>query len=305
MEIKINAEYEKLLPKLTGEEYEALKASLARDGQLYPIIVNKKGVILDGHNRYHALMDLSKDIKMDIKDFDDPLEEKRFVIEVNLKRRHLTLFQKAELGMALMDVEKAMAKARSKAGTPTPIGVRDGEVSEIIAEKVGMGQGTFDRAKAVMDMASEKAKEKLRHDDWSINYAHEGYKAIDEVDDKEKKKELKKAFEEDKISTPQLIDMKNKTNLAKELIESRAPADQKKAISAKYEEKFYTPELDIRELEKELSAAGGIVDLKEVEVSKDLIKTKTEAEAYFKKHKGFLEGETCYWKGKVDPTTGE
>ena len=40
-----------------------------------------------------------------VKHFEDSLLEKKYVIECNLERRHLTTYQKIELGIALLDIE--------------------------------------------------------------------------------------------------------------------------------------------------------------------------------------------------------
>jgi len=302
LEIKVNPEYEKILPKLSGEEFEALKASIQNDGQLYPIIINQKGVILDGHNRYHVCVELKVAPKTFTMPFDDPLLEKKFVIEVNLKRRHLNLFQKAEMGMLLMDIEKLLAKQRMKVSPTgdTPIG----RVNDIVAGTIGVGRGTFERAQAVIKVASEEVKDKLRKSGdgaWSINYAYEGYKAIDNVSDKVKKKVLKLAFEKEEINPIQLNDITKKTELAQELIESRAPKDKREALTAKYVGQLYTPELNIGRLEEDLKVVGGLTELEEREVSQDILKTKPEAEKFAKECGGFLIGETRYWKMKIDP----
>ena len=302
LEIKVNPEYEKILPKLSGEEFEALKASIWNDGQLYPIIINQKGVILDGHNRYHVCVELKVAPKTFTMPFDDPLLEKKFVIEVNLKRRHLNLFQKAEMGMLLMDIEKLLAKQRMKVSPTgdTPIG----RVNDIVAGTIGVGRGTFERAQAVIKVASEEVKDKLRKSGdgaWSINYAYEGYKAIDNVSDKVKKKVLKLAFEKEEINPIQLNDITKKTELAQELIESRAPKDKREALTAKYVGQLYTPELNIGRLEEDLKVVGGLTELEEREVSQDILKTKPEAEKFAKECGGFLIGETRYWKMKIDP----
>ena len=82
MNILINPEHEALLPKLPKHEYEALKLSLKNKGVYYPIIANS-----ESRNK---------------------LLEKKFVIEVNLRRRHLNDFQKAELAYPLLEIEREL-----------------------------------------------------------------------------------------------------------------------------------------------------------------------------------------------------
>jgi len=71
MNILINPEHEALLPKLPKHKYEALKLSIKNEGVYYPIIANPEGP--------------------------EKLLEKKFVIEVNLRRRHLNDFRKPSL----------------------------------------------------------------------------------------------------------------------------------------------------------------------------------------------------------------
>jgi ParB-like chromosome segregation protein Spo0J len=116
-ELKVNPEYEALLPKLPAEEYEALKRSIRMEGLHYPIAVNQDYVILDGHHRYRACRELGIEPKVEVEAFDNPLLEKRFVIESNLLRRHLTTFQKIEMAKPLLEIERELARQRQqKAG---------------------------------------------------------------------------------------------------------------------------------------------------------------------------------------------
>ena len=83
-----------------------------------PIVINPKGEILDGYNRHKICQELQLPLNYEIKSFDSLIDEKRFVIDINLKRRHnLNDFQKAELAYKLDAFEKEKAKQRqSEAG---------------------------------------------------------------------------------------------------------------------------------------------------------------------------------------------
>ena len=112
MELIVNQEYEKLLPKLPIDEYEALKQSVKSEGQHFPISVNSKGIVLDGHHRLRICRELGLEPKFEVKDFPSELHEKRFVIESNLLRRQLTTFQRVEMAKPLLEIEKELAKER-------------------------------------------------------------------------------------------------------------------------------------------------------------------------------------------------
>ena len=47
-----------------------------------------------------------------VKTFNDPLDEKRFVIECNLRRRHLQIHERAKLVDKLHEIEREQAKKR-------------------------------------------------------------------------------------------------------------------------------------------------------------------------------------------------
>ena len=112
MSLRLNPEYEKLLPKMSEEEFSELKASIQAEGQHYPIIVNEDLEVLDGHHRYRACTELGIEPDFEVRKFEDKLLEKKFVIEANLRRRHLNNFQLVELAVPLLEIEKALAKKR-------------------------------------------------------------------------------------------------------------------------------------------------------------------------------------------------
>ena len=188
--IKINFEYSKLVNPLSQLEYVALKNSIREDGLHYPIVINSKGEILDGHHRYKICKDLDMPIKCEVKYFDNLGEEKRFVIDINLKRRQLNDFQKAELAYKLEDIYKEHARLRQlsklknvndKIPSLPSLGSNDhndvnnnktndnqivteekGRVIEVISKKNNLSPKTYQRARTLIENATEEVKEKLR-----------------------------------------------------------------------------------------------------------------------------------------------
>ena len=102
--IKINPEYSKLVNPLSKLEYNVLKESISNKGLHLPIIVNQDNVILDGHHRYKICRELYIEPLFEVKRFENPLDEKEFVIEINVQRRQLNDFQKAELAYELENI---------------------------------------------------------------------------------------------------------------------------------------------------------------------------------------------------------
>jgi ParB-like chromosome segregation protein Spo0J len=183
MSLCLNPHYEKMLPTMSREEFEQLKESIRTEGQHYPIIVSENLEVLDGHHRFRACLELGIDPDFEVKHFEDKLLEKKFVIEANLRRRHLNNFQLVELAVPLLEIEKALSKKQqsqsSKNKRDTPLGlVSVGSFSEVapkentaevVAKKAGVSTRTLERGKKILEKASEDDKQKLREGKTSIS----------------------------------------------------------------------------------------------------------------------------------------
>jgi hypothetical protein len=92
-----------LFPELPREELTELARDIKERGQLEPIILYK-GVILDGRNRYRACQIAG--VKPRIKEFDAQAARRspeEFVESRNLRRRHLSVGQKAAIALEWAD----------------------------------------------------------------------------------------------------------------------------------------------------------------------------------------------------------
>ena len=207
IEIKTKSEYEQLVPPLTPIEYNNLKQSIKENnGNIIPILVNKEGIIIDGHHRFKACKELEITPKIETKEFVDELEEKEFIISINRNRRHLNQFQISELGYKLEEIEKQKAKNRQLKALKN---VRDnnsysisslasndanekkdkeekGKVSKIIANKIGQSSTRYERNKKIIEEGTEEQKNKLSESKESTN------KIYNEIMKVKKKEELLK-----------------------------------------------------------------------------------------------------------------
>jgi 16S rRNA G966 N2-methylase RsmD len=204
MRLSISREYANLLPRPSDTELESLKQSIALEhGQGVPIIVNQNGVVLDGHNRYRACKELAIPVQYSIKEFDDPFEEKKFVIEVNLTRRHINDFKRAEIGYTLERIEAEKAKGRqiqsrfnsatgkeavtrrwknkkrpsirsasrenSRISKPVPPLKQVTRTSRAIANTVDLSHATYERCKKIIIHGNKHQKNALRNGKVGIN----------------------------------------------------------------------------------------------------------------------------------------
>jgi ParB-like chromosome segregation protein Spo0J len=185
MSLRNNPVYEKIMPQMSSEDFEELKNSIKNEGQHYPIIANEDLEILDGYHRFRACNELDIEPDFEVRKFEDKVIEKKFVIETNLRRRHLTSFQLVELAIPLLEIEKLLAKKRQviggNKGRDKQLGLASsdatsnltsgklGKATAIVAKKIGLSTRTFERGKKIVEKATEEDKQKLREGKKSIS----------------------------------------------------------------------------------------------------------------------------------------
>jgi len=208
--LSTDKEYLKLIPPLSEVEFDSLKQSIKEEGLHIPITVNKQGIVLDGHHRFRACKELRIPLQFYTKEFKDPLEEKGFVIEVNLRRRQLNEFQRVEIGYSLENIEKERAKRRMSIGghlvglankredddnineverkvasidaTLEP-SEKKGKTSEIIAKKIGVSTTTYERGKKIIEKGTEDQKNSLRKDTIGITNVYNQIRRQEQKED--------------------------------------------------------------------------------------------------------------------------
>ncbi len=205
MKLVTSTVYAGLVPELTETEYQSLKESISLNGLWIPIIVNKHGVILDGHHRFRVCQELNIQTKHAVREFENDLLEKKFVIECNLKRRHLKEFQKAELGILLLPIEEELAKLTQGKRNDLTFDSNDSKVRarDIVAEKVGMSSTTFERAKKIIENAPDEIKQNLRDGKTTIN------KEYQQIRKQEKREARQDEIKSLQVNLPETVTLYN------------------------------------------------------------------------------------------------
>jgi transposase-like protein len=112
-----------LLPRLSDEEYEALKNDIAENGVRVPIDVDEDGTILDGHHRAWITADLG--IECPRRTVAGLTEEQKrtHAVAVNVHRRSLSREQRREVvarlrseGMPVRSIAETMGIPKSTVG---------------------------------------------------------------------------------------------------------------------------------------------------------------------------------------------
>lgn len=119
------------LPRLTEEEYVALRDSIDRYGQLVPILADVDGNVIDGRARLRACSDLGRDPHIEYLPADADTETlKNLALVVNLARRQLT----ASARRGIVRNELLRDPSRSDRAIAAAIGVSHPTVASVRRE---------------------------------------------------------------------------------------------------------------------------------------------------------------------------
>ena len=150
--LKIDPEFQGKIPPLTFEELNQLEANILRDGRIINPIIVRRGLIVDGHNRY-TIAKKHPEIPFTVheKEFASRYEAIIWICKNQLGRRNLTPEQKKYLIGKQYDAEKAIhggdrksssAKSSSQNGTL----IENPKTCKRIAVENGVSKNTVIRA---------------------------------------------------------------------------------------------------------------------------------------------------------------
>jgi hypothetical protein len=86
-----------VMPPLSAEEYAKLRADIAENGVLVPVVKDHHGNLLDGHHRSQVADELGVKYRVDVVTVRDDAHARSLARMYNLARRHLTREQKRQL----------------------------------------------------------------------------------------------------------------------------------------------------------------------------------------------------------------
>ena len=174
-----------LLPPLEPGVYEALRASIDRDGVLVRVVVSAgpacAGEVVDGVHRLRACAELGRECPRDERRFESELEFRLFQLDANLRRRQLSPAAQIQLGQALQPLlaeqaarRKAQAKGmrRGEKSLPPSSAGESGETREQVARLVGLGRTSYTKGAAVLAQGSPELVRAFEAGRESINSAH-------------------------------------------------------------------------------------------------------------------------------------
>ena len=181
-ELKTLIDVEELLPPLSEEEYEGLKADILQNGCRDPIVI-WNDTILDGHHRYKICSENNIEFRTVERTFGSITEAKMWILKNQSSRRNLTPYARVQIALQLKPLMEELAKQRqSMAGgdrktdegkerksLPANSPEAFGDSRDQIAQIAGVGSNTVARVEYIEEHADEATKEKLRRGDKDVS----------------------------------------------------------------------------------------------------------------------------------------
>lgn len=192
--IKVDKEFEKLIPPLSPEEFAQLEENCVRDGIRDPLVVwhtpEGDDILIDGHNRWKISAKHSG-IRFDIKcmEFESRDDAKAWMLANQLGRRNLNTYNRSLLALELKPLIQKKAKANQKAGTSVQPETKVNTGSEL-ARVANVGRSTLAKVEVIERDGSDYVKEKVRSGDMTINKAYLETKGIRDKSPAQMKKEF-------------------------------------------------------------------------------------------------------------------
>ena len=171
-EIRIDEEFEHLIPQLTEDEYKHLKDSIVADGCRDALVV-WNDVLIDGHNRYKICNEHDIQFQTVEKNFTSRDDAKIWILKNQLGRRNLNDFQRIEIVRKCEDAIKTQAEQRMLAGKADPMEkLPQGASRDELGKMAGTSGKTYEHATKVMDNAPKAVIEAVRNNELSIDGAY-------------------------------------------------------------------------------------------------------------------------------------
>ena len=186
--MKIDVEFQSLIPPLTYEEKEMLEESILSEGCRDAIVV-WNDTIIDGHNRYEICKKHGIPFETVSREFEDRNDVIEWIIKNQFGRRNLPMHERARLALRLKPViaEKAREKQHSginqythslpqnSAKPSIPIETRDE-----IAKAAGVSHDTIAKVEKIEEAAPAPVVQASRKGDISVNAAYQVTKMMQE-----------------------------------------------------------------------------------------------------------------------------
>lgn len=190
--MKIDVEFQSLIPPLTYEEKKMLEESILSEGCRDAIVV-WNDTIIDGHNRYEICTKHGIPFETVSREFEDRNDVIEWIIKNQFGRRNLPMHERARLALRLKSViaEKAKSNKQEAANKMNLIvgnnvsaeickNVLPIDTREEIAKAAGVSHDTIAKVEKIEEAAPAPVVQASRKGDISVNAAYQVTKMMQE-----------------------------------------------------------------------------------------------------------------------------
>ena len=190
--MKIDVEFQSLIPPLTYEEKRMLEESILSEGCRDAIVV-WNDTIIDGHNRYEICKKHGIPFETVSREFEDRNDVIEWIIKNQFGRRNLPMHERARLALRLKSViaEKAKSNKQEAANKMNLIvgnnvsaeickNVLPIDTREEIAKAAGVSHDTIAKVEKIEEAAPAPVVQASRKGDISVNAAYQVTKMMQE-----------------------------------------------------------------------------------------------------------------------------
>lgn len=180
-QIKIDPEFQHLIPPLSTEEYSGLEQSLLDEGCRDALVV-WDGTLIDGHNRYEICKRHGIPFETVERFFANRDAAIEWIILNQFGRRNLPQHERARLALRLKPIMAKEARERQATSTggssPQLVpnlaqGGDKGKTREKLAQIAGVGHTTLDKVERIENEAPKPVRDASRRGEMSINAAYQ------------------------------------------------------------------------------------------------------------------------------------
>jgi hypothetical protein len=169
VKLKIDKEFEKLIPPLQDTEFSGLTKSILKYGCQEPIEI-WNNTIIDGHNRHKICKANNIPFEVREMDFSDRSEALVYIIEKQFGRRNLLPFQRSELALKMKNVIQAKAKEKQaefhgnqyKSGLLQKSDKVQIHTDDELSKLAGVSRDTIRKAEKIIVEGNDEQKERAR-----------------------------------------------------------------------------------------------------------------------------------------------
>lgn len=185
-DLKIDPDFQKLIPPMSPDEYKGLEENLIANGCEDALVV-WNGTIVDGHNRYKICH--QHNIPFAVRDgaFESKDEATIYIIRRQFDRRNLDIRDRVKLVLTLEPLITEKAKERkwrgkkeNDLGMHACQGAENGRTNRMLAKIAGVGSSSVQQYRTVLREGTPEIKQKLDNKEIAIRAAFNETKKLDE-----------------------------------------------------------------------------------------------------------------------------